>query len=427
MICTAALVGFCLTAQISAPSETDRLKAEVQQLVEELDDSARSTRERAEKQLVKKGPNVLTLLPRTTDKTPAEVKQRLDRIRRTLELVSADQNRSPSRLTFQGTFPLAEILAGIEKQTGNRVVDYRDRFGQAQEGLQLELDIQDQPFWQALDEILDQAGLTIYSYVGQTRTIGVVAAGPNDRKRKDAGAYSGLFRIEAAEIIARRNLISTDNRSLQLRLELLWEPRTAPILLRHALADLALEGDHGEKMSVISPDGTLELPVQSTLAGIDLVLPLQLPDRKVRKISKLSGEFTAMIPGLEEKFEFQNLDTARNVTQKKGGLTVTLERVRKNGSLLECRIRVKFENPSDALQSHLDWASNNQVYLIDGQGKRIDNPNFERYLERSQEVGFAYLFPLGDEEIANCKLVYQSPAGMIDVPIKYTLTDIELP
>ena len=69
MICTAALVGFCLTAQISAPSETDRLKAEVQQLVEELDDSARSTRERAEKQLVKKGPNVLTLLPRTTDKT----------------------------------------------------------------------------------------------------------------------------------------------------------------------------------------------------------------------------------------------------------------------------------------------------------------------------------------------------------------------
>ncbi|MDG2380792.1 MAG: hypothetical protein P8N76_03890 [Pirellulaceae bacterium] len=427
MICTAALVSFCLLAQVPASTPTDKLQTEIHQLVQELDDSDRSIRERAETQLSERGPNVLGLLPRTDDNTPTEVKQRLDRIRNTLQRMSAEQKRQPSRLTFQGTFPFSEILKSIKQQTGNRVVDYRDRFGQAQDGVELELNIQDQPFWQALDQILDQAGMTIYSYVGQTRTIGIVAADPNDRKRQDAGVYSGLFRIEAAEIIAQRNLLRTENQSLRLRLNLLWEPRAMPILIRHALADLKLQGDDGTKMSVISPDGTLELPVQSTVAGIDLVLPLKLPDRSIRKISKLTGEFTAMIPGREEQFLFENLDTARDVVQQKGGLTVTLERVRKNGSLFEFRIRVKFDNPSGAFQSHLDWASNNQVYLINDTGKRIENPNFERYLERSQEVGFAYLFPLGDEDIANWKLVYQSPAAIIDVPIKYTLTDIELP
>jgi hypothetical protein len=157
-----------------------------------------------------------------------------------------------------------------------------------------------------------------------------------------------------------------------------------------------------------------------------LILPLHAPSRSVQKIATLKGRLLAIVPGREESFEFEQLANARNVSHQRGGLEVTLERVRKNGAVYEFRIRLRLLREDDTFQSHLDWASNNVVYLVNSKGQKVDNPNFERYLEREREVGMAYLFPLGDN-LDDYRLVYRSPAGMLTVPVEYELHDIALP
>ena len=426
VITAAAILSVCLMSQIDEQT-VENLRPQVSQLIKALEADERDDRDAAEKRLISIGIPVLELLPQTDDNSPAELTARIERIRRALQLEAAKEILAPSRLTLEGTFDIPQILAQIEKQTGNHVVDYRERFGQPQTNIELQLQIKDEPFWPAFDKILDQAGLTIYNYVGQTQTLGVVAKDSGERDREDAAAYSGLFRVEAAEVMAQRNLRNPTNQSLRLRFELLWEPRVVPILVQQAMSDLEILGDDGKAIEVAAPEGTIQLPVQSTVAGLDLVIPLTLPDRSTQSIKQLKGQFTALIPGREETFEFAGLESARNVTRDVDGLTVTLDEVRKNGSVFEVRVRLKIANAGKAFQSHLDWASNNEVYLVGPDGQQIDNPNFERYLEREDEIGFAYLFPIDEEEITGYRLVYKSPVAIVDVPFEFELKEIELP
>ncbi len=410
--------------QTAAPSAT--LQQQVDQLVRQLDNPDRAVRDTAEKGLLQLGTDALSHLPSVDDSTPAELRERLAHVRRQLEQAKAAQSVQASRLTLQGRLMLDELLPEIERQTGNRLVDFRGRFGQPADPLRISVDLQDKPFWPALDQILDQSGLSLYTYVGEPRTLGVVQSAPGEQPRAGIACNSGLFRIEPVEVTAVRSLRSSINRGLRLRLEVLWEPRVIPVLIRQNYSDVHVTGDDGAPIEVVVDQGSVEIPVQSTVAGVELAFPLRLPPRSVKKIARVEGRFTALVPGREETFEFPDLANARDVVQQRGGLTVTLDRVRKNGALYEFRVRIRLANAEVAFQSHLDWTANNVVYLIGPTGERLENPNFERYLERSDEIGFAYLFPVSGE-LSGYRLVYQTPAAMLELPVDYQLQDIELP
>jgi hypothetical protein len=414
-----------------APAETapaDRVEWElkVQRLLQQLNDPERSQRDAAEQQLIELGDSVLPLLPAVDASTAAETRERLIRIRTSLEQASADTVTKASRVTLEGTMPLSDILKAFEKQTGNRVIDFRERFGQQPSDQPLSIEFQGMEFWQALDQVLDQAAMTTYDYTGETRTLGIVARNPNDLPRYQGAAYSGIFSLAAVEIQTQRNLRSSTDAALRIRLDVQWEPRVVPVVIRQAYRDLQVKADDGSDIGVAMGDGAAEAPVQSTVAGIDLVLPLQLPPRSVKQIASIKGRLYAILPGREETFEFNDLAQARNVSLQKGGLEVTLDRVRKNGAVYELRVRLRLLNADESFESHLDWTSNNVVYLVDGQGNRIDNPNFERYLEGTREIGYAYLFPV-EGDIKDYRLVYRSPAAILTVPIDYELKGIDLP
>lgn len=415
-------------AQDQPRQAVDRVEVElrVQRLLQQLESADRNQRDAAESALIELGEDVLPLLPQITPETSAETKERIERIRESMDQQTLESVMEPSRITLSGKLSLADALAQIEQQTGNRVVDYRDRFGQQPTDTQLDFDFDQLEFWPALDQLLDQAGLTTYSYTGEPRTLGLVAANPEQSSRAGSAAYAGIFRFEPTEIQAQRNFRLPNSAALRIRLEALWEPRVQPVLIRQPFAELEITTDDGSSVAVISPDGSAEIPVQSTVAGVDMILPLQLPNRSVKRIARLKGRCFALVPGREETFEFSDLASARNVAKQNGGIRVILDRVRQNGSIYEFRIRLQLLNQNDRFQSHLDWASNNVVTLVNSQGKTLENPNFERYMERDREIGFGYLFPVTDS-IDDYRLIYRTPAALLTVPVEYELTDISLP
>jgi hypothetical protein len=103
-----------------------------------------------------------------------------------------------------------------------------------------------------------------------------------------------------------------------------------------------------------------------------------------------------------------------------------LEQVRKNLDLFEVRVRVRFDRADIALESHRNWVYNNEAFLLDPEGARVEHDGMQATLQREDEVGVAYLFDR-QEGLEGCQFVYRSPVVIVALPVVYQLTEIPLP
>ena len=394
-------------------------------LIRQLNSREADTRNAAEEKLRDAGPGVLDFLPAIDDRTSGELKERLLRIRDHLEKERVANTSKPSRLTLKGAMTLSDALKSIEQQTGNQIIDFRRKLGQQADDSKLDLDINDEPFWAAFDQLADAAGVTVYPYVNEARKLAIVAASETADPRAGRGVHQGLFRIEPTTLFSQRDLRDSGGDILRITLEVLWEPRVLPILIRQDLQEIEVVTDTGVSVSV-QQTGTAQIPVRLGVASLDLQLPLGLPSRDAKTIKSLKGKFVALVPGGNVTFEFDDLVNWRDKKQSRGGLTVTLDDLRQNGGLQQISIRVRFDEAEEPLESHLDWVENNVVQLVDSNGKPADEPNYERYLERKTEIGFRYLFPV-EGKLDGWKLVYTTPSGVAQIPVPYEIHDITLP
>ena len=420
------LAGVLLLAQATpAPADRAELERTVRGLVRELEAPERAKRDAAEQKLLELGAPVLEVLPSSTPRHSAELKQRLDRVRAVLEMARAEAFAQASHVTLSGELKLSEIFAAIEKQTGNKIFDYREQFGQESTDPVVKVAFDKTPFWEALDRLLDDAQLTLYAYADQAG-LAVVNRGNGQTERSKRGVYSGAFRFEPVEFSARRDLRDPAGASLGLQLEIAWEPRLVPLALKQPLADVEATDDQGNALAVSSNEGELEAPLDRGAVAVELQIPFALPPRSANKVAKLKGTLTALVPGGIEKFQFTDLEKAKMVEQRKAGVAVTLEHVRKNNQVWEARIRLRFDNRTGALESHRNWLASAQIYLVDADGKQILPDASETTVSNEEELGMAFLFDL-PQGVAGLSLIYQAPAVILTLPVEYELKDLELP
>jgi hypothetical protein len=415
-----------VVAEPAAVPRDQTLQLEVRRLVRQLDDPALANREAAERALVELGPDVLEVLPPLARSTSAEVRVRLDRIRQTLQLAAAEATARGSRIDLRGEMKLSEALAALEQQSGNELIDFRQRFGQHVSDPAIETDFEATPFWQALDSVLDQVDLTIYNYSGKPGALAIVARDSEEFERTRRAAYAGLFRFEGASLLARRDLRNPRNDSLRLALEVAWEPRAAPIVLQLPLDQVKAVDEDDRPLTIHGSSSRLEIPIHGDAAATDLQIPFTLPDRRSVRIAAIEGRLDALVPGRIHEFTFDNLATARSVERRSAGVTVTLEQVREDVGVYEARLRIRFDEPGAALESHRGWIYKNEAYLLDADGQRIDPAGSQPTMQRENEVGMAYLF---DHQggLDGHTLVYRTPVVIVAMPVRYRLTDLNLP
>ena len=408
---------------VAEKSPADAAKAlidETKRLVRQLNANKASQRDAAELALVELGPDVLSHLPTINARTPAEVKERLGRIRSALEKALAASTAKPSRVTLKGEMSLADALQSIEKQTGNRVTGYQQRGGT------ITVDFDNVPYWEALDQILDQVGLSVEEYGGETNTLVLRSIVDGEVGRVDSASYSGVFRFEPIRLESRRDLRNPSVNGLQLTVSVSWEPRVRPISLRQALDSLTITGNDDDSLTVNTSRGALTASTETGVSSVEMILPISLPSRDVKVIKTLNGTLTAMIPGSVETFVFDDLENARDVEIRNAGVIVTLERVRKNVKLFEVRVRVTYDEANNALESHRGWIFENEAYIEDSKGERVANIGLQSTRQDKNEAGVAYLFALPDG-LKGCKFVYKTPALILNLPVKYELKNIQLP
>ena len=424
ILCTLAL------AQVDAPKAADsaELAAKVKLLVRQLEDNVQAKREAAEKELVALGPDVLPLLPAVTGRTPAETKNRLGRVRTALMQLAIEATTKTALVSLSGEMPLSQAMAELAKQSGNTLVDYRERMNQELRDPTIKVELKDAPFWQALDTVLDAAELSLYNFDEEKDALAYVARGDQAVPRLGQAAYSGLFRLEPARIEAVRDLKNPTNRSLRLTLEAAWEPRVQPIVIEQPLDEVSATDEAGSAILIDGSEGKLEVPVEVNNSGIELEIPLQAPERSVKQIASIKGKLSAVVLGRVESFEFPDIDKQRSAELERGGATVIVDSCRKNGDIYEVNMRVAFDKASNALESHRGWIYNNECFLNDPQANRIDNVGVEATLLADNQVGLSYKFDLGDKATpAGHTFVYRTAAAIIRVPVEFELKGIDLP
>ena len=200
----------------------------------------------------------------------------------------------------------------------------------------------------------------------------------------------------------------------------------APAAVYGQPADAATATDDaGQPITLSSAGSEMETPITPGTKTVELPLQFTLPARGVQRIASLKGKLLALLPGRVETFRFTKLERAKNVSQRKAGVTVVVEEVGKNDELAEIRLRVVFDEAAGALESHRNWVFDNEVYLEGPDKKQLKPAAWDTTLQEENEVGIAYLFPL--DSLAGYTLVYATPAAIVNVPINYELTNLELP
>jgi hypothetical protein len=209
-------------------------------------------------------------------------------------------------------------------------------------------------------------------------------------------------------------------------MEVAWEPRLRPIPLSQPVVDVEAKTDGGKKLSIEQPQAVLDVEVPGGTQAAEIILPFELPPRGAKRISVLRGKFQALVPGRQVQFRFDDLAKSAGKSQRRGGVQVTIDDVRKNNEIWEIHMRLSLDEANHALESHRGWVFQNLSYLAGKDGEPIDNAGFETTRQTPNEVGIAYLFDLS-EGIDGLTWVYETPAAIVELPVEYELKEIELP
>lgn len=442
LACWLGLAGGTIAAEVAEPAPTSQtpsgdkepLQQQVDKLVLGLAADRAETRDRALADLEalagdgwSSADRLLELLPQPSVDMPPALLQQLGELRQRIERRAADAALQPTRVAIAyKREPLQKVLQEIQRQTGNKLSDYREQFGQAAGPTPITAVSTDSTFWETLDSVLDSGKLSLYPFANQ-EALAIIAREPGVRGRSGAPCYRGAFRIEATQGTSKIDLRRSGSRALELTLELAWEPRLQPIALSHPLSTVRGVTDTGDPIAATDQAGSIDIETQSSSKSAELTLSLATPDRKAGSIASLRGQITALVPGRRVEFRFTGLDgVAAPVVQSRGGVSVTLQTVRKNNAIWEVHMRMKLRGAGDALASHRGWVFENRSYLVDQGGEPIESAGFETTLQTEDEVGIAYLFEL-PEGPKGLTWVYETPASIVETPIDYELKGIALP
>ena len=418
------LVFACSSLAAAQSMQDDEMKvaAKVVQLQLQLEDANLAKRESAEKELVELGVGVLDYLEPATDETPTEAVERLGRIRKALEALAVESHTQPRRISIKGSYSVKEAIEQLVAKSENKIV-WPAAIEEAIQAKQVELDIDNQPFWKAIDQLTGKASMRVDSFNSQPGQIMLVPAEPNSAKLPVDS--NGIFQASVLQVSASRNLENPALNYCGVRIRIRWEPRLAPIMLSMPASGITVIDEFDEKIELPNPDAVFSAGVQPEIPEVELVIPIGLVDRQVENISQLQATLKATLPGRSETFEFKKIGRLKaGFRQSKAGVSVSYEGFQKNEDLYGVKVKYSFDEAGGALESHLGWVYENPLQLIDADGKEYSPLTIESAGRTENSVAIRYYFSV---DPAPMNLRCETAAAIVSTEVKIRLKNNPLP
>ncbi len=384
----------------------------------ETDDEAQSRD--AEKSLIELGPAASAVLDTIISDLPTETQQIVARVQVAWDAQRTEKMLCSTKITLQGKMSVAKALEAIGKQASVEIG------GGEQVAADVEMNAQDMEFWRAFDQALSGTSLRLYPYGAESGGLRVVASKAAPSKILPPVCYDGPFRIEVIRCEATRDFARPSASQLRVVLGLQWEPRLRPIAFQQPMNEIEAVGDTNENVLVPqNTDATIESSIQPEIPYAEMTLPFELAAATTKQISTLTGTIYAIVPGATETFEFQDLgEQSAGKEIRKGGLLVQLEYFGAEDTIFAVRVRLRFDNANEALESFRGWVSTSEIELQDGMGTVYKPIGSEVSLRSESEAAIKLLF---SNDPSSLHLVVRSPTNIHRVPIKIDLRNLVLP
>ena len=423
-----------LLSLLLLPQDNPALKDRVNHLFDQLTTAQADERSTAEKALIELGPRALPLLPTAAPESADEdAKARLDRVRETLEKAREQEALTAARVTIRGKgLRLTEALRELQRQSGNRITDLREVYGAEATNPALDLDIKDQPFFEALDAIARKADVVPNFFTGDG-SVGLMPGAPEmpdqaegTPKAKPLIQYAGPFRVEFKRIGASREL-ATGMGQANAQFEIAWEPRLRPMLLALKSEEVLIVDDRGETVppDVMAESANVVLRPENPVVEVNL--NMEAPDREAKTLKTLKVEADVTIPAALKQFRFPKLG-AKDVTVKQGDIKITLLSTEVEDNVWKIRLKLAMPGEGPAFESYQQGLFNNRLWLQRPDGSRFEhNGGFSNFAYGPGELGFEYLFVDAPGKPEDYTLVYETPSRVVTIPLEFQFEDVPLP
>jgi len=321
-------------------------RVDVDRLILRLGFPERVVRERAESELIGRGPAILGLLATAPPPLSAEARLRLARVIGSLETAATERAIEASTLDLVvKAEPLVSVLDRIASRTGNLLPD-PPRQARAHP---VTLEVKRSTYWEVIGELLPLVGLTL-KLTGEGLRI---EAGPPPT---NPGVAAGplLVRARASRADVPPNAAGTTaGRRIRVEVQAVWEPRLEPFVARLPLESVQIDGPAGESLAPSSRRGVLEAVVRREAGWVSFPLVVAAPDQVWPESVVVRGTLRWHLAGAEHLFQLPP-PTAPNrpVRQSVGSVSVTLHSLRDRGEHLEAVVEAAYDGPSEALASH---------------------------------------------------------------------------
>lgn len=390
-------------------------------LQSQLDSDSEAEQDKAEQKLIGMGVEILDYLRPTDENSTSDYRQRLAKIRKSLEKESVNAVAQASKVSINGTFELEDVFKRIKNQTGNELA-----IADGVETEEVSLQLEKAEFWAALNELKSAANLEIDRYGSEKpNQLKLVPKLDGTKKKEAPSCFAKIFQAEVQRVDSSVNLDDERLDYTSVNLLIRWEPRLTPISVDIPLADVKILDEFGESVPVRTPDRVLYGTVQPEIPEVEFSLQFPRVDRQVENLKSLAAKIVAVIPGRAEQFRFENVGKLK-VGHKlsKAGALVTYGGIQKNEELYGVKVSLSFDEENNALESHQGWVFNNEVYLQDRQGNREESLTMETFRQDNEMVTVQYYFL---KEPGDRTLVYKTPATIIKLPVEIELKKIPLP
>ena len=205
-----------------------------------------------------------------------------------------------------------------------------------------------------------------------------------------------------------------------------------PLFLRYETSDFQLSqaGDN-RALEPFNTGANIEVPLGN--GGREATLALSfLSPKPLAENATLNGKVKLLIAASEQPISFRQLNRAKRVSRRRGGVTVTVNEVGFEGSKPKAhnarvRLQVSYDLGAHAFESHQTWVFHNRVYLVDPDGKKhIPNGGFTTLHQGDGSVAIEYSFKDLPTAPAEWDFVYVAPTLLINVEIPIALREVPI-
>ena len=282
------------------------------------------------------------------------------------------------------------------------------------------------PFWEALQASADKTRTRIALSEGGQK-VELVPRGAS----QEIAATNGAFRVIVQQVVGR-TLLELGATFHDVGLLVHWEPRVRVYRIDTAPRITKITDPTGGR--VTAEDGSAKtLPTNSTS---EMKVRLNGLTRKSEQLTALAGEFTVTAADRLLAFAFDVPDGKLPDAKKQDGVTAALKRVQKVKDSWEIVVEVNYPAGQPVFQSFEGdwWLRDNRLLLRAPDGKTVTIDDYEiPERERATPLVITHRYKEDPKNgfsaptTKGWKLVYETPAPLVEFKVPFELKGIPLP